>query len=149
LLPNAVPKRILGKKHVEGIEFVRSKTVKGKLVEDPKSKFIVKCDRVIKAVGQEKDGGLPEKFGIKLNPNGTILVDSKSLMTSNKKIFSGGDAVNGGKEVVNAAADGKRAAWGIHQSLNPGAKPGPDDEYWVSTIDIRVVAPIVPRKEHA
>ncbi|MDE2142340.1 MAG: NAD(P)-dependent oxidoreductase [Elusimicrobia bacterium] len=149
LLLNAVPKRILGKKKVEGVEFVRSKMSKGKLVEIPKSNFVVKCDRVIKAVGQEKDGGLPEMFGIKLNPNGTILVDSKSLATSNEKIFAGGDAVNGGKEVVNAAADGKRAAWGIHQSLHPGAKPGPDDEYWVSTIDGRIVAPIVPRKEHA
>jgi dihydropyrimidine dehydrogenase (NAD+) subunit PreT len=149
LLMNAVPKRILGKKKVEGVEFVRSKTVKGKLVEDPKSKFVVDCDRVIKAVGQEKDGGLPEMFGAKLNANGTIAVDPVTLATSNKKVFAGGDAVNGGKEVVNAAADGKRAAWGIQTTLFPGAAPDEDSAYWVSTIDGRVVAPIIPRKEHA
>ena len=149
LLTNAAPKRIVGKKKVEGVEFVRTKTVKGKLVEDPKSKFIVECDRVITAVGQQNDGGLPAMFGAELNADGTITVDAKTLATTNDKVFAGGDAVNGGKEVVNAAADGKRAAWGIHLSLNPGATPGPDDAYWVSTIDGRVVAPIVPREEHA
>jgi len=149
LMLNAVPKRVLGKKTVSGVEFVRSKTVKGKLVEDPKSKFVVDCDRVIVAVGQEKDGGLPEMFGAALNANGTIAVDAKTLATSNKRVFAGGDAVNGGKEVVNAAADGKRAAWGIHTTLFPGATPDEDSAYWVSTIDGRVVAPIIPRKEHA
>ncbi len=149
LLLNAAPKRILGKKRVEGVEFVRTKTVKGKLVEDLKSKFVVECDRVITAIGQEKGGALAELFGAKLNADGTIAVNAETLMTSKRNVFAGGDAVNGGKEVVNAAADGKRAAWGIHLALNPGAKPGPDDAYWVSTIDGRVVAPIVPREEHA
>ncbi|MFI5349128.1 MAG: NAD(P)-dependent oxidoreductase [Elusimicrobiota bacterium] len=149
LLMNAAPKRILGKKKVEGVEFVRTKTVKGKLVEDPKSKFVIECDRVIKAIGQEKGGGLARMFGAKLNPDGTIAVDAKTLMTSRGKVFAGGDAVNGGKEVVNAAADGKRAAWGIHLCLNPGAKPDAGSAYWVSTIEGRVVAPIVPREEHA
>ena len=148
LLMNAAPKRILGKKKVEGVEFVRTKTVKGKLVEDKKSAFVVECDRVILAVGQEKGGKLAELFGAKLNDNGTIKVDAATLATSNRNVFAGGDSVNGGKEVVNAAADGKRAAWGIHLSMNPGAKPDSDNAYWVSTIDGRVVAPITPREEH-
>jgi dihydropyrimidine dehydrogenase (NAD+) subunit PreT len=149
LLMNAAPKRILGKKNVEGVEFVRTKTVKGELVEDPKSKFVVDCDRVITAIGQEKGGKLAELFGAELNGNGTIKVNEKTLATSKRNVFAGGDAVNGGKEVVNAAADGKRAAWGIHLSFNPGAKPDRDNEYWVSTIEGRVVAPIMPREEHA
>jgi len=33
------------------------------------------------------------------------------------KFFAGGDAVNGGAEVVNAAAEGKMAAVGIHEYL--------------------------------
>jgi dihydropyrimidine dehydrogenase (NAD+) subunit PreT len=149
ILLNAAPKRVLGKKKVEGVEFVRTKTVKGKLVEDQKSKFVIECDRVITAIGQEKGGRLAELFGAKLNSDGTIKVDEKTLATSNRKVFAGGDAVNGGKEVVNAAADGKRAAWGIHLSLNPGASPDAGSAYWVSTIDGRVVAPIIPREEHA
>jgi dihydropyrimidine dehydrogenase (NAD+) subunit PreT len=31
--------------------------------------------------------------------------------------FAGGDCINGGKEVVNAAYDGKRAAYGIDRLL--------------------------------
>jgi glutamate synthase (NADPH/NADH) small chain len=104
---------------------------------------------VITAIGQEKGGELAGLFGAKLNANGTIAVDATTLATSNSKIFAGGDAVNGGKEVVNAAADGKRAAWGIHLALHPGAKPDADSAYWVSTIDGRVVAPIIPREVHA
>jgi glutamate synthase (NADPH/NADH) small chain len=148
LLMNAAPKRILGKKKVEGVEFARTKTVKGKLVEEKRT-FVVACDRVITAIGQEKGGRLAELFGARLNENGTIFVDAKTLQTSKKHVFAGGDAVNGGKEVVNAAADGKRAAWGIHTTLHPGANPSEDDAYWVSTIEGRVVAPIVPREEHA
>jgi dihydropyrimidine dehydrogenase (NAD+) subunit PreT len=144
---NAAPIRVVGKKKVEGVEFAPTKTVKGKLVEDLKKKFVIPCDRVIAAIGQEKNKTLPALFGAKLNENGTISVDPITLKTSNVSVFAGGDAVNGGKEVVNAAADGKRAAWGIHTTLHPGTKPGPDHEYWVSTIDGRVVAPITPRHE--
>jgi glutamate synthase (NADPH/NADH) small chain len=39
------------------------------------------------------------------------------MQTNNPKYFAGGDCINGGKEVVNAAADGKRAARGIHKYL--------------------------------
>jgi dihydropyrimidine dehydrogenase (NAD+) subunit PreT len=146
LLLNAAPRRIVGKKKVEGVEFVRTKTVKGRLVEEKKT-FTVPCDRVIKAIGQRKDKSVGDSFGVALNDDGTIQVDARTLRSSRPNVFAGGDMVNGGKEVVNAAADGKRAAWGIHQALLPGAAPGPDDEYWVSTIDGRVVAPIVPRHE--
>mgnify|MGYP001598248223 CR=1 FL=1 len=41
------------------------------------------------------------------------------MQTSNLKYFAGGDCINGGKEVVNAAADGKGAAHGIDQQLFP------------------------------
>ena len=146
---NAAPVRVVGKKKVEGVEFAPTSTVKGKLVEDLKSTFVIPCDRVIAAIGQVKNKSLPALFGAKLNDDGTIAVDAKTLRTSKAKVFAGGDAVNGGKEVVNAAADGKRAAWGIHQALHPGAKPDENSSYWVSTIDGRVVAPIVPREEHA
>jgi dihydropyrimidine dehydrogenase (NAD+) subunit PreT len=146
LLLNAAPKRILGTKKAEGVEFAATKGVNGKLVEE-KRRFVVPCDRVIKAIGQEKDRQLPALFGARLDVDGTIRVDAETLRTSNPKVFAGGDAVNGGKEVVNAAADGKRAAWGIHRALNPGAEPDADNEYWVSTIEGRVVAPIVPREE--
>ena len=139
IVTHATPKRILGTKKVEGIEFVNG---------DGKTTFTVACDRVIKAIGQTKIKGLPEAFGLALNENGTVKVDADSLKTSREKVFAGGDLINGGKEVVNAAADGKRAAWGIWRALKPGA-PAPDgNEYWISTIDGRKVAPIQARSGH-
>jgi glutamate synthase (NADPH/NADH) small chain len=146
-LTNAAPVRIVGKTRVEGVEFAPTKVVGGKVVEDKKKRFIIPCDRVIKAIGQEKDRALPALFGVVMNADGTVQVDAKTLRASKPTVFAGGDAINGGKEVVNAAADGKRAAWGIHQTLNPGAVPDEDNSYWVSTIEGRVVAPIVDRVE--
>jgi glutamate synthase (NADPH/NADH) small chain len=40
--------------------------------------------------------------------------------TGNPKVFAGGDAANGGKEVVNAAAEGRDAAVAIHTMLMGG-----------------------------
>ena len=39
-----------------------------------------------------------------------IVVDRPTGRTSNPKYYAGGDCVNGGREVVDAVADGKRAA---------------------------------------
>ena len=42
--------------------------------------------------------------------NGRIVVDRATGRTGNPRYFAGGDCVNGGREVVDAVADGKRAA---------------------------------------
>jgi glutamate synthase (NADPH/NADH) small chain len=44
-------------------------------------------------------------------------VNPESGQTGNPKFFAGGDCVNGGREVVDAVAAGKRAARGILQWL--------------------------------
>lgn len=131
IVTHAVPKRIIGKTKVEGVEFA--------------DKTKIACDRVITAIGQTKHFALAKTLGLAQHEDGRLKVNAETLACSRPKIFAGGDAVNGGKEVVNAAADGKRAAWGIQRSLFPG-KPAPaGNDYWISTIDGRKVAPIVPR----
>ena len=47
---------------------------------------------------------------------GKIVVDDNQA-TGRKGYFAGGDCANGGKEVVNAAAEGKTAALSIHNYL--------------------------------
>jgi glutamate synthase (NADPH/NADH) small chain len=42
--------------------------------------------------------------------NGLVVVDRPTGRTTNPRYFAGGDCVNGGREVVDAVADGKRAA---------------------------------------
>jgi glutamate synthase (NADPH/NADH) small chain len=131
IITNAVPVRILGKRKVEGVEF--------------KDKTRISCDRVIKAIGQTKHFALAKAFGLAQHEDGRLKVNPATLATSKRNIFAGGDAINGGKEVVNAAADGKRAAWGIFRELLPGRPAPENNEYWISTIDGRKVAPITPR----
>jgi glutamate synthase (NADPH/NADH) small chain len=48
---------------------------------------------------------------------GRILAERATGATSNSKYFAGGDCINGGREVVDAVADGKRAALGIAKKL--------------------------------
>jgi glutamate synthase (NADPH/NADH) small chain len=103
---------------VGSVKFIRTQTVNGKLIEIPGSEFIESCDWVIMATGQSKQTSLCETIGkIDLNKNGTIVI-SDDYQTSNQKYFAAGDAVSGGQEVVNAVADGKKAAQGIIQYLN-------------------------------
>ena len=84
---------------------------------EPGTEFTVQCDTVVPAIGQLKLTGLLAKVAnIKLN-NGAVVIDSATGRTSNPKYFAGGDCVSGGREVVDAVADGKRAALGIAEAL--------------------------------
>jgi dihydropyrimidine dehydrogenase (NAD+) subunit PreT len=69
----------------------------------------VACDQVVVAIGQAKLRTLAEQLGVLLDTRGCVVVDANKR-TSNPKVFAGGDCVNGGKEVVNAVADGRDAA---------------------------------------
>jgi len=81
------------------------------------SEWVLKCDHVIKAIGQEKLRGLHEAFGLETE-KGYIKTDEQ-LRTSNSKIFAGGDCIRleGEAMTVTAAEDGKIAARSIHQWL--------------------------------
>ena len=116
-----IPKRIIGDKFVEGIECLKvelgEKNENGKRQINiiPNSEFILPVDMVIKAVGQNiSNNFLSEIEGINIE-KGRLVVDKLTYKTGNDKIFAGGDCINGGKEVVNAAYDGKMAAQGIHE----------------------------------
>ena len=113
-----VPLEIVGENKVEGIKFAKSETVSGKVKVIAESEFIEPCDMVIKATGQAKFQNFLSKIdNLKLDDKGRIIINSDNGQTTNPKYFAGGDAVNGGKEVVNAAADGKIAAKGIQEYL--------------------------------
>lgn len=76
----------------------------------PGSDFEVPCDMVIPALGQSRRMGvLLRERGIELH-SGVIAVDLSSGRTANPRYYAGGDCVNGGREVVDAVAGGKRAA---------------------------------------
>jgi dihydropyrimidine dehydrogenase (NAD+) subunit PreT len=99
-----------------GVRFVR--TIPGepdasgrrKAEPVPESEFDFACDTVIPAVGQSRVTRLlQDTSGIDLK-GGLIAIDRATGRTGNRKYYAGGDCVNGGREVVDAVADGKRAA---------------------------------------
>jgi dihydropyrimidine dehydrogenase (NAD+) subunit PreT len=73
--------------------------------------FTLHVDMVIKAAGQVPFEKLVKKFKIQ-NSKGKIAID-KNCSTNIKGVFAGGDAVNGGKEVVDAVQAGKDGAASI------------------------------------
>ena len=113
---NVTPIAIVGDGKVEGVKFAKTEWVEGKLKTNMNNVFIVRCDLVIKATGQAKQGALYELIDdLEVDNQTRIIINEETFQTSNPKYFAGGDAINGGAEVVNAAYDGKMAAQGIHQ----------------------------------
>jgi dihydropyrimidine dehydrogenase (NAD+) subunit PreT len=115
---NVTPIAITGNGKVEGVKFAKTEMVDGKLKTNMNNTFIVRCDMVIKATGQAKKGHLYGLIdNLEIDPK-TRIKTNDEFQTSNPMYFAGGDAINGGAEVVNAAYDGKMAAQGIHNWLN-------------------------------
>jgi len=73
--------------------------------------FTLDVDMVIKAAGQVPFEKLIKKYNLD-NNQGKISINENSATNING-VFAGGDAVNGGKEVVDAVEDGKNGAAAI------------------------------------
>ena len=78
--------------------------------------FTLDVDMVIKAAGQVPFEKLIKKYNLD-NKNGKLVIDN-NCATNIKGVFAGGDAVNGGKEVVDAVQAGKDGAKAIIKYLN-------------------------------
>jgi glutamate synthase (NADPH/NADH) small chain len=75
------------------------------------------CDTIIVAIGQSRLLDTLQQIRTLELRNGQVVVNPQTGQTADPKYFAGGDCVNGGREVVDAAAEGKRAAKGILQWL--------------------------------
>ena len=118
---NAAPTRVIGDAsgQVEALECIRTESAgrKAPLRTIPGSEFRVEVDMVVKALGQKRKTELLQQIsGLELK-NGCVVLNPETMQTTNPKYFAGGDCVNGGGEVVDAVAHGKRAALGIHAQL--------------------------------
>jgi glutamate synthase (NADPH/NADH) small chain len=119
----SLPLRIVGNGRVEALECIRTqpgqKDARGRtsFVPVPGTEFRLDVGMVVKALGQKRKLDFLKQIpNLKLK-NGCIVVDPQTFRTSNPRYFAGGDCVNGGGEVVDAVAHGKKAATGIHESL--------------------------------
>ena len=118
---NTLPLEVLtdAQGNVRGMKMAKTRVAAGKVEIIPGSEYEEAFDMIIPAVGQEKQKNWIQKVFPKLeiDKKGVIINDPQTKQTSEKKIFCGGDCANGGREVVNAVGEGKKAALGIHNFL--------------------------------
>lgn len=123
------PLRVLGEKGVvKGLECARTRLEgKGRLAPVKRvagSEFVIEVDMVVKALGQRPVSDFLKSLpGLKIQSE-RVVVDPQTHQTSNPRYFAGGDCVNGGKEVVDAVAEGMAAARGIHAWLDSKGTAG-------------------------
>jgi len=68
------------------------------------------ADLIVVAIGQNRATQVALAFpGVELDKKGRVVVDKSTYRTGNPRVYSGGDCVNGGKEVVNAVAEARAA----------------------------------------
>jgi dihydropyrimidine dehydrogenase (NAD+) subunit PreT len=86
-------------------------------------------DLIVVAIGQSRATQVALAFeGVVVDSKGRVVVDAATHRTGNARVYSGGDCVNGGKEVVNAVAEAKVAVRAMHAqllTLGPQAAPDP------------------------
>ncbi len=123
----ALPIEVIGTNgHVSGVKLVRTRQVGDRVEPLPGTEWVEPCDLILKAVGQEKQAQFLREFfpSLQLDRRGAITHDARTGQTSVPHLFTGGDCANGGREVVNAVGEGKKAALGIHAFLtNETATP--------------------------
>ncbi len=95
------------------LDTVQVQQVDHQLLPLPNSQHTFDCDLVVPAIGQSPLAELLQELrGVEVR-DGTIVADRATGQTGNPRYFAGGDCVNGGREVVDAVAGGKRAAIAI------------------------------------
>jgi dihydropyrimidine dehydrogenase (NAD+) subunit PreT len=112
------PIRMVGEGKVAALELTRLEaTEDGSILPIPKSTFSLQADMIVLAIGQGThssfltgQNGSTAKIELQ---KGRVVINRATGQTSNPKFFAGGDCTNGGREVVDAVADGKRAGVGI------------------------------------
>jgi len=125
----ALPVRVIDDGHgrVAALECVRTekgpKDARGgsSFVPVKGTEFQLDVGMVVKALGQKRKTDFLQQIADLELKNGCVVVNGKTMQTTNPKYFAGGDCVNGGGEVVDAVAHGKKAAAGIHQLLEATA----------------------------
>ena len=85
------------------------------------SEYILPMDIAVVAIGNGANPLIPQTTpDIEMSKRGTIVVDDKTMKTSKKGVFAGGDIVTGGATVILAMGAGRTAATAIDDYLKSG-----------------------------
>jgi glutamate synthase (NADPH/NADH) small chain len=107
--------RVVGTECVEGLEITEVRPdAAGRLQPVPGTARVLPGEVVVRATGQagvDLVAQLQAERGV-ASQRGVVQIDAWGR-TTHPRYWAGGDCISGGKEVVNAVAEGKRAAQGI------------------------------------
>ncbi len=155
LVTLAVPKQILSSNStVEGIEYVKAEL--GKAEADGRRRpvpidgtdTVIECDVVLPAIGQVVSMETTDYIGgPELTEWGSIKVDPVTLETTSERILSGGDCTRGASTVIEAVADGQRAAINIDQMLGGSGALPQDTGFSITKPDEEKMLQSIPRVE--
>ncbi|MHB8086168.1 MAG: FAD-dependent oxidoreductase, partial [Dehalococcoidia bacterium] len=124
---SSYPVEILGnQKKVTGVRFCRTKLTDELMrngwhrpVPVEGTDFVIEADHVIVAIGQSADATQLNLDGLDIEKrSGTIRVNPLTLATNLPGVFAGGDCMRGPNNVVEAMADGLKAAESIDRYLS-------------------------------
>jgi glutamate synthase (NADPH/NADH) small chain len=88
------------------------------LAQVPDSEFVIEVDTVVIAVGHKPNSLAAKNTAhLKINEDGTLKVDEKTGQTSLPKIFAAGNIRTNASSLIDALADGKKAAEAIDNYL--------------------------------
>jgi len=122
-LPRRGPRRFLGDGRLQRVELrgvlsVFDESGRFSPRYDDEDVLALEADSCVLAIGQRADlSFLKPADGVELTPGGTIRVDPATLGTSARGVFAGGDVAFGPRNLIEAVANGKRAARSIHELL--------------------------------
>ena len=122
--PRWGPKRFLGDNRLCAVELRKVTSVfdaSGRFSPqyDDEAVVTLEADGCILAIGQRPDlSFLKPEDGVKLSAAGTIQVDRETLATSVPGVYAGGDVAFGPRNLIEAVANGKRAARSVHGYLS-------------------------------
>ncbi len=118
----AGPKQVLGKKRVTGLECYQmelkefDRSGRRRPVQVEGADFTLDVDTVIAAIGQSVESSV-SKSPLTVDRWGQIEVDPRTLATNIPGVYAGGDAVLGPSTVIEAIAQGLKAARMIDQQV--------------------------------
>ncbi len=112
------------------------------------SQFTIEADHIIAAIGQKVDRSFADgTTGLDFSSRDLLIVDPDTLETKKKGVFAGGDLVTGPKTVIEAIAQGKKAAVSIAAYLEK--RKMPSEKRAEGPADYNPIRPSEPREARA
>ena len=124
--------------HLSGVDCVRNHLGRPgpdgrrRPIPMPETRFRIHANSLILAIGQAPDLAPPAPPALTRAANGGLVVETSTGRTSELRIFAGGDVARGPSTIIEAVADGRRAAAAICSTLavtlrEPPLPPPVDD----------------------